>query len=164
MAQLHLQDLQSADRKRLPKYPVPAVRIARLAVSHVEQGKSYGSLLLGHVMNCSMLLRTQLGVRVVIVDALDVQAANFYRKYGFRSASDDALTLYLSQGKSRIVACAGNLNTLGRKEQEGSVPYGSNPRFPCTIEKCDPLVDQQSSAPIFQLLPSLLSKTPHSIS
>jgi hypothetical protein len=31
-AQLHLHELNAADRKRLPAYPVPALRIARLAV------------------------------------------------------------------------------------------------------------------------------------
>ena len=32
-AQLHLSELQQADLKRLPAYPVPAMRMGRLAVS-----------------------------------------------------------------------------------------------------------------------------------
>lgn len=99
-AQMNLADLQPADRKRLPSYPIPAVRIGRLAVSKDEQGKGYGALLLGHAMNCSLKSRHQLGVKVVLVDALDERAASFYRAHGFRMTAENALTLYLSLGKS----------------------------------------------------------------
>jgi ribosomal protein S18 acetylase RimI-like enzyme len=99
-AQLNLHDLQPADRQRLPAYPVPAVRLGRLAVASAAQGKGYGRLLLGHAMNCSMALRAQLGVRVLVVDALDERAAAFYRAFGFRETSEQAHTLYLPLGKA----------------------------------------------------------------
>lgn len=99
-AQLHLHDLQPADRKRLPAYPVPAVRIGRLAVAQDEQGQGYGRLLLGHAMNCSVALQAQLGVRVLVVDAKDDRAAAFYRAYGFQPTAAQALTLYLPLGAS----------------------------------------------------------------
>lgn len=94
-AQVQLHDLQAADRRRLPAYPVPAVRLGRLAVATEMQGKGYGQLLLGHAVNCSVALRGQLGVRVLVVDALDERAADFYRLHGFRKTSDQAHTLYL---------------------------------------------------------------------
>lgn len=99
-AQMNLLELQPADRKRLPGYPVPAVRIGRLAVSRHEQGKGYGRLLLGHAVNCSMQLRTQLGVRVLLVDALNEKVAAFYRQFGFHETAAHALTLYLSLGRA----------------------------------------------------------------
>jgi len=99
-AQMNLLELQPADRKRLPGYPVPAVRIGRLAVSLDGQGKGYGRLLLGHAMNCSMLLRAQLGVRVLVVDALNEKAIGFYRAYGFHETSGHARTLYLLLGQA----------------------------------------------------------------
>lgn len=98
-AQLNLQDLQPADRRRLPAYPVPAVRLGRLAVALAAQGKGYGRLLLGHALNCSMALRAQLGVRVLVVDALDERAAAFYRAFGFHETSEQAHTLYLPLGR-----------------------------------------------------------------
>ncbi|EQD42418.1 GCN5-related N-acetyltransferase [mine drainage metagenome] len=99
-AQLFLAELQPADRKRLPSYPVPAVRIGRLAVAQAAQGKGYGQLLLGHAVHCSLQLRQQLGVRVLLVDALHDQAAAFYRAFGFRATLDGPTrTLYLSLGK-----------------------------------------------------------------
>ena len=98
-AQLHLNELQSADRKRLPGYPVPAVRIGRLAVSERAQGRGYGRLLLGHATNCSLTLRETLGVRVIVVDAKDARAASFYSAHGFRETGTDSRTLYLPLGK-----------------------------------------------------------------
>jgi len=97
-AQLQLHDLQAADRRRLPAYPVPAVRLGRLAVSSDAQGKGYGRLLLGHAMNCCITLRELLGVRVLLVDAMDERAAAFYRLHGFNETAEKALTLYLPLG------------------------------------------------------------------
>ena len=101
-AQLLLCDLQPDDRRRLPAYPVPAVRLGRLAVASAAHGRGYGRLLLGHAMNCSLALRGQLGVRVLVVDALDERTAAFYRLHGFRETADRALTLYLPLGASVV--------------------------------------------------------------
>ena len=97
-AQLLLSALQERDRKRLPRYPVPAVRMGRLAVAAGEQGKGYGELLLANAVKRCLSLREQLGVRVMVVDALNEKAADFYRAYGFRVTADQARTLYLPLG------------------------------------------------------------------
>lgn len=94
-AQLQLEELSDADRTRLPTYPVPAIRMGRLAISRTEQGKGYGQLLIGHAVNLALSARQALGVRVMIVDAKDEPAANFYKLYGFRPTASQALTLYL---------------------------------------------------------------------
>lgn len=94
-AQLHLEAMQEADRKRLPAYPVPAVRVGRLAVAQAEKGRGHGRLLLGHAVNLALSVRRTMGVRVLIVDAKDAQAAAFYEAYGFRRTAAAALTLYL---------------------------------------------------------------------
>lgn len=98
-AQLLLTDLQEEDRKRLPSYPVPAIRMGRLAVSAGEQGKRHGDYLLAHAVARCLALREQLGVRVLLVDALHEKAAGFYRAYGFREAVTHARTLYLPLGR-----------------------------------------------------------------
>ena len=97
-AQLLLTDLQEADRKRLPAYPVPAIRMGRLAVATSEQGKGHGDYLLAHAVARSLSLREQLGVRVLLVDTLHEKAARFYRAYGFREATANSHTLYLTLG------------------------------------------------------------------
>lgn len=99
-AQLCLYELQEKDRKRLPTYPVPAIRMGRLAVAQSEKGKGYGQMLLGHVVNLALAVRDTMGVRVVVVDAKDAQVAAFYEGFGFRRTADNALTLYLPIGRS----------------------------------------------------------------
>lgn len=99
-AQLHLQELREVDRKRLPAYPVPAIRMGRLAVSSDSQGNGYGQLLLGHAVNLALSVRQTMGVRVLIVDAKDARAAAFYEGFGFRRTASAALSLYLPVGNS----------------------------------------------------------------
>lgn len=94
-AQLQLEELKPQDRARLPSYPVPAIRMARLAVSTARQGKGYGQLLVGHAVNVALTARQTLGIRMLIVDAKDRTAASFYASYGFRPTSSQSLTLYL---------------------------------------------------------------------
>ena len=97
-AQLLLTDMQEADRKRLPSYPVPAIRMGRLAILASEQGKGHGGYLLAHAIARCLALREQLGVRVLLVDALHENAARFYRTYGFSESMANSHTLYLSLG------------------------------------------------------------------
>lgn len=98
-AQVALEGLQPTDQKHLPRYPVPAVRVARLAVAQTEHGKGHGRLLLGHAVNIGLSLRDQLGVWVLLVDAINTDAADFYRAFGFSPTAHDALTLYLPLGR-----------------------------------------------------------------
>jgi GNAT superfamily N-acetyltransferase len=97
-AQLLLTDLQQVDRKRLPNYPVPAIRMGRLAVVAGEQGRGHGEYLLAHAVARCLGLREELGVRVLLVDVLHEKAARFYRAYGFREATASLRTLYLPLG------------------------------------------------------------------
>jgi len=79
---------------------VPAIRMGRLAVCSSEQGKGHGDYLLAHAVARCLGLREQLGVRVLLVDALHEKAARFYRAYGFREATADSHTLYFPLGSS----------------------------------------------------------------
>ena len=66
----------------LPKYPIPAIKIARLAVDKRFQGKGYGKELLRHSLDKIATLSTFIGVRFVVVDAKEESKA-FYERYGF---------------------------------------------------------------------------------
>ena len=99
-AQLLLTELQESDRRRLPRYPVPAVRMGRLAVAIDERGKGHGDFLLAHAVARCLALRDQLGVRVLVVDSLHDRATAFYRAYWFRETADQSRTLYLPLGKN----------------------------------------------------------------
>lgn len=98
-AQVLLDDLAERDRKRLPIYPIPAARLARLAVAVSEQGRGLGEALLQDAVRRCLALRSDLGLRLMVVDALHERAAAFYRLYGFRETADNARRLYLTLGK-----------------------------------------------------------------
>lgn len=97
-AQMMLTELRESDRKRLPNYPVPAIRMGRLAVASAVQGNGHGEYLLGDAVARCLGLRDELGVRVLLVDALHDQAVRFYLAYGFRESAIRSLTLYLPLG------------------------------------------------------------------
>lgn len=97
-AQVTLVELQPADRQRLPRHPVPAARLARLAVAHADQGRGLGAALLQDAVKRCLALRAELGVRLLIVDAKDERAQAFYDAFGFRAVAEAARTLYLPLG------------------------------------------------------------------
>lgn len=75
--------LPANQAKRLPRYPVPAALLGRLAVDDGAKGKGLGAFLLMDVLNRTLLATQTLAVHAMIVDARDDAAAAFYRKYGF---------------------------------------------------------------------------------
>lgn len=81
-------------RKSLPKYPIPAVRIARLAIRKDKQRQGYGRELLKQALIRVLCISQKVGVRLVIVDAKET-SASFYEHYGFERLKEDALTYYL---------------------------------------------------------------------
>ena len=98
-ASLAFDRLIDADRSRLPAYPIPAVRIGRLAVSAAHQGQHLGELLLQNAIKRTLSARHTLGVYAVLVEAKDTAAERFYRKYGFRLCDEHTRQLYLPLGR-----------------------------------------------------------------
>lgn len=82
--------------RKLPKHPLPVVRLARLAVDRSAQGQRLGEGLLLDALARTLDLSAKLGLYAVEVDALDDAAAAFYRKYGFSPLLDNPQHLYLS--------------------------------------------------------------------
>lgn len=99
-AQLPLPDLKPDDQRRLPRHPVPAARLARLAVAVREQGQGLGEALLQDAVKRCLELREQLGVRLLVVDAKDDLATSFSAAFGFKRTAEKAHTLYLPLGNS----------------------------------------------------------------
>jgi GNAT superfamily N-acetyltransferase len=97
-ASLAFERLTEADRKGLPAYPVPSVRIGRLATSVSARGQRLGELLLQNAIKRILLARNTLGVHAVVVEAKHSAAEGFYRKYGFRLCNPENRQLYLPLG------------------------------------------------------------------
>jgi GNAT superfamily N-acetyltransferase len=100
-ASFQRDNLPADQAKRLPRYPVPAVLLGRLAVDHGEKGKGLGTFLLMDALNRTLLATQTLAVHAMIVDARDDAAAAFYRKYGFVPFSGEARGLFLPMGTVR---------------------------------------------------------------
>jgi predicted GNAT family N-acyltransferase len=99
-ASLAFERVAEPDRKGLPAYPIPAVRIGRLAVSTSAKGMGLGELLLQNAVKRVLQARETLGVYALIVEAKDATAEAFYRKYGFRLCDAQSRQLYLPLGKA----------------------------------------------------------------
>ena len=83
------------EAKRLPKHPIPAVMLARLAVDKDQQGKHFGQWLLMDAIKRCVLIGQQSGVYALLVDAKDQTIKRFYERFGFVSIAGHPLTLYL---------------------------------------------------------------------
>jgi len=94
-AQIEAKTLPDAIKATLPRYPVPAFRIAKLAVDRKFQGKGVGSWLLRNALQRALEISGSVGVYAVLVDAIDDKAKGFYLKYGFIPLQDHGQTLFL---------------------------------------------------------------------
>ncbi len=79
---IEVRDLPPARRKGLPSYPLPVLRLARLAVDERAQGRGVGLVLLKAVFVLARKLASDFGCVGVVVDAKP-EAVAFYARYGF---------------------------------------------------------------------------------
>lgn len=83
-----------AGSKRLPAYPLPILRVARLAVASSARGKGIGAQLLKHAFTIALAMSTTTGCVGVLVDSKP-GAEKFYERFGFlqtRAVEGDLLT------------------------------------------------------------------------
>lgn len=79
----------------MPRHPIPAVLLARLAVDESVQGRGVGAWLLRDAMLRTIAAADELGIRVLLVHAIDGSARAFYERHGFEASPTDALNLQL---------------------------------------------------------------------
>jgi GNAT superfamily N-acetyltransferase len=78
----------------MPRYPIPTILIARLAVDRLHQGRQLGSRLLAEALRLAVTASDAAAARLVVVDVIDKRAAVFYRKRGFIDVPENPLRLY----------------------------------------------------------------------
>ena len=66
----------------LPRYPLPALLIARLAVDASSQNRGVGRRLLAFALEESLVMQSRIGCIAVVVDAKP-EAFSFYEQFGF---------------------------------------------------------------------------------
>jgi len=97
MAAASLSPMQATARaaKGMPRHPIPAVLLARLAMDTDVQGRGLGAWLLRDAMLRALSVGDELGVRVLLVHAVDDDARAFYLGRGFEPSPTDTLNLQL---------------------------------------------------------------------
>jgi GNAT superfamily N-acetyltransferase len=79
-----------------PPDPVPCLLLGQLATDERWAGKGIGSGLLKHALERCVTASGLIGGRALIVNAVDDEAATFWRRSGFLPSKDDPLTLFRS--------------------------------------------------------------------
>ena len=79
-------------RRNMPD-PVPAVIIGRLAIDRRWQGKGLGGDLLRDAVLRATTATETIGVRAILVHAMNNDAKSFYEHFGFRVSPAEPLTL-----------------------------------------------------------------------
>jgi len=94
--ELKLDQLPSEIAKKAGKYGYVGVTLlGRLAVAEKCKGTGLGSLALMNALHRSLAAAKEVASWAVFVDAIDQDAASFYRKYGFLELPEDKLRLFL---------------------------------------------------------------------
>jgi len=81
-SEIAVAELPVPRRKKLPQYPLPVLRLARLAVDERAQGRGVGSTLLRAVLVLAHRMADEFGCLGVVVDAKP-EAVPFYENLGF---------------------------------------------------------------------------------
>jgi len=81
-AHIEVERLPARLAKRLPGYPLPVLRLARLATDHRVRGLGVGLELLKYVFGLAHRMSRDFGCVGLLVDA-KLAAVAFYERYGF---------------------------------------------------------------------------------
>ncbi len=92
---IKLNQLPEKLARKLPKHPVPAALIGRLAVSNAAQGQGVGKMLLADAIKRTLAVSDQIAIYAIVVDAINENAKGFYEQFGFTRISDDSPRLFL---------------------------------------------------------------------
>ena len=84
-------------RKGIGQYPIPAMLLARLAVSATSQGQGIGMGLLQDAIRRTLNVAEQAGIRAMLTHPIDDDAARFYQRFGFEASPLGQGQLLLAQ-------------------------------------------------------------------
>lgn len=79
-----------------PPDPVPCLLLGQLATDLAWKGQGIGTGLLKHALQRCVAAARLIGGRALVVNAVDPDAADFWRRRGFLPSKDDPLVLFRS--------------------------------------------------------------------
>jgi GNAT superfamily N-acetyltransferase len=89
------QESPGSIRRNMPE-PLPVMVLARLAVDQRLQGRQVGGALLKDALRRAAAVAQNVGVRALLVHALNEHARQFYIHYGFVASPVNPMTLMLA--------------------------------------------------------------------
>ena len=92
---IELSQLPENLARKLPRNPIPAALIGRLAVSKNAQGYGIGKMLLIDAIKRTLSVSEQIAIYAMVVDAIDDNAKGFYEQYEFRCLNNSSARLFL---------------------------------------------------------------------
>jgi ribosomal protein S18 acetylase RimI-like enzyme len=92
---VELNQLPERSARMLPKHPIPAALIGRLAVSKTAQGHGIGRMLLVDAIKRTLAVSEQIAIHAMVVDAINDKAKSFYERFGFTPLCNDRPRLFL---------------------------------------------------------------------
>jgi GNAT superfamily N-acetyltransferase len=85
-SEIEIDALPTQRRRQLPRYPLPTLRLARLAVAETARDRGVGQALLRFALTLARRMADAVGCVGVVVDAKP-EARTSYLRYGFESMS-----------------------------------------------------------------------------
>lgn len=95
VASLEREEATDRASRGMPRHPIPAMLLARLAVDESAQGEGVGETLLADAMQRTLLVAEETGIRLLLVHAVDEDAKSFYLHYGSEPSPSDPMNLQL---------------------------------------------------------------------
>lgn len=100
-AQIKRDSLIDESNSNLPHYPIPAIRLARLAVDKKYQKQGIGARLLKETFVKIIDASNVVGIYLIVVNLKD-NAVDFYKKYGFKHLDNKTYYINLNTIKEAI--------------------------------------------------------------
>ncbi|MFT0866072.1 GNAT family N-acetyltransferase [Pseudomonas sp. CAM1A] len=95
-ASVALDSLSKGQQKKMPRHPIPAILLSRLAVDRTAQKQGLGKRLTADFFRRVRVVARHSGVALIVVDAKDTDAASYYQnKLGFIPSNNNPLRLVL---------------------------------------------------------------------
>lgn len=85
----------------LPRYPLPAVLIGKLATDIVAQNQGLGTALLFDALKRAARVAEEIGIFLVEIRAVNEKAKAIYKKRGFLPMDDEPMKLFMNLKKVR---------------------------------------------------------------
>lgn len=92
---IELDHLPESIARKLPRRPVPAVLLGRLAVDKIAQGHGVGKMLLVDALKRTLAVSDEIAIYAMVVDAINEQAQGFYAQFDFSPLGAEGRRLFL---------------------------------------------------------------------